>query len=130
MSQDPNIEIKLAATGGDQAAAEVKKVETAVGEMPASADAAAQKIEDLTDGVEELKKELGPVAKAADEVGDALDDAGKKGGKAAEDLGKIKDAQIGAMEPTLSGLTGGLPHSGWGNAGEPLTDGASGDAVR
>jgi hypothetical protein len=68
------IEIKIAATGGEQAAAEVRKVDSAV--------------ETTTDGVEDLKKELGPIAKA-------FDDVGRKGGQAADDLKKIKDIQVG-----------------------------------
>ena len=75
MADGKNIEIKIAATGGEQAAGEFRKVGSAV--------------DTATQDVEELKQELGPVATGLEQVG-------KNAAKAADDLTKIKNAQVGA----------------------------------
>ena len=95
MSEGRNIEIKIAATGGDQAAAEVRKVESAaeslgktspsstgfggmLDKLPAQAEAATVKTRDLNAEVDEMIRKMGEVSKETENAGETFKEAGEK----------------------------------------------------
>jgi uncharacterized protein YukE len=67
---EKKIEIRIAATGGDQAAGEVRKVETAVEGLDSSAAASGDGIDELNDQLDELKKRAENVKQGYKELGE------------------------------------------------------------
>ena len=79
MSNGKNIEVRIAATGGSEAAAEVRKVESAVESLDSSASASSQGIDDLNAQLDEmraraeaLKEETVEVAKEQESANQAM----------------------------------------------------------
>jgi len=125
MSNGKNIEIKIAATGGDQAAKEIEKVADASESLGKGGDGSAgfggmldgvperveevtDKIEDLNDGVDDLKKELGPVADKAKDAADGLGKAADKADDLEKNVGKIKQAAMGEAFANAAGKVAGF----------------------
>lgn len=113
MAEGKNIEIRIAATGGDQAAGEIQKVSDAAAATEAASkgstgfggmlDGVPERVDTVTAKVEDLKKELGPVAKAAEDVGEAMDDSAKKADKLGENVEKIARTQKAQAVAQLGG---------------------------
>jgi hypothetical protein len=111
MAEGKNIAIKIAATGGDQAAAEVRKVEQAAKELttntppastgfggmldklPEQAAKAEKKVEDLDQVVEDLVKNMEKVSEETKEIGKQADEANPKLDK----IANIQRAQVAAQ---------------------------------
>lgn len=124
MANDPNIKIKLAATGGDQAAKEVAKVETAVSDLatetkklpaelvPAwdqttkavegaseASDTAASSTKDLDDALGDVKSRIEEARAKIEEFKQATEQA------SGDDGGGGIDGMIGRFGPLLAQAT-------------------------
>lgn len=100
MADGKKIPIEISATGGDQAAAEVRKVGTAVtgfGGMldgvPERADQAAQAITKIGKSADEARSEAQKASSSFGEMADAMEDAGEKAATLDDNVGKIARAQ-------------------------------------
>jgi colicin import membrane protein len=100
MADGKNIEIKIAATGADQAAAEVRKVEAAVtgfGGMldgvPERADEAAQSVTKIGKSAEQARSEAQKASSTFGEMSDSMEDASEKADTLDANVGKIARAQ-------------------------------------
>ncbi len=110
MAEGKNIEIKIAATGGDQAAAEITKVQTAaenaasntgmggmldgvperLQEITKNAEVLTESTGDIRNGIEEVRAELGPLTEQVAAVGG---NAGQSAGKL-DKLVNLERAQV------------------------------------
>lgn len=107
MADGKNIEIKIAATGGDQAAAEILKVEdatkaasTGFGGMldgvPERTEEAKKSLEELKGAAAKAKSESAGLAESFQEVADGAEEATKKGTDLEDSVRRIKEVQIAA----------------------------------
>lgn len=124
MSEGPNVEIKIAATGGDEAAAEVRKVAAAaeaasktagssgfggmLDGVPEKAAATTAGVKDLNAEVDELIANLGKASDETKSLGAAADDAGGKADKLGENVEKIARAQKAQAVAQLAEVVGNI----------------------
>lgn len=101
MSNGKNIEVRIAATGGSEAAAEVRKVESAVDGLGTSSGDAAS-------GIDELKKQMQETIDRARAATEGLDEAAESAGGLEEEVGKISNAQQAQVLSQLAGNVGKL----------------------
>lgn len=104
------IEIEIVGKGGDQAAAEIKKVESAQAELTETTQAAASTgVEDLDAQLEALKaraEALRENTEATEDLGEASADASEKSGDLDENVSKIARAQKAQAVAQLAGEVG------------------------
>ncbi len=70
MAEGKGIEIKIAAIGGDQAAAEIRKVEGAVKDLPAGSSEAGAGVADLSEKLAEMKQRAEGLREASADLGE------------------------------------------------------------
>jgi hypothetical protein len=113
MAAGKNIEIKIAATGGALTAAEIEKVESALGRMDAMladtgplADESGEAMDGMTKATESLGEAADTVASTQDDLRDKLGKAQEVVGELGREMGKA-GGSVGGFGRTLVGLAGG-----------------------
>ncbi len=116
MADGKNIEIKIAATGGDQAAAEIRKpVEASKGfggmldGVPERAEEAAEAVKQVGAAAVPMSEHMGEAADEVERLAESAEDATDKSGELDENVSNIARAQ---KAQALAGLAGQVAQIG------------------